>query len=211
MDVIGTIKEYGDLFYFVTIVWTFLEGETFVLFAGFAARQGWLNLELLIASAWLGSFLGDQCYFAIGRLYGVRLLARFPRWRPGVAKALGWLAKYDTIFVLSYRFIYGVRNFSSFALGMSPITWRRFLILNFIAAGVWATTFSVIGYTFGTVLDKALGDLHIAVGVALLLVFVIAALVALRMSRKRQPVAEEDTGVLEALPVEARGEGERPN
>ena len=57
-----------------------------------------------------------------------------------------WLERYDTGFILSFRFIYGVRNFSSFALGLSAVHWERFLRLNFLAAGLWAATFVAAGY-----------------------------------------------------------------
>src|SRR5438034_5808268 len=41
-------------FYLIAFIWTFLEGETFVLFAGFAAAQGVLNPALLFVATWLG-------------------------------------------------------------------------------------------------------------------------------------------------------------
>src|SRR5688572_3818853 len=101
VDVLEVIKEYGSYYYAIVFAWTFLEGETFVIFSGVAAREGILDLPLLILSAWVGSFLGDQLYFLIGRRYGARLLVRFPRWKPGVDHALGLLKKYSTGFVLS--------------------------------------------------------------------------------------------------------------
>src|SRR3954447_15068580 len=141
-------------------MWTFLEGETFVIFSGVAAREGILDLPTLIAFSWLGSFLGDQLYFLIGRRYGARLLLRFPRWKPGVDHALNLLRRYSTGFILSFRFIYGVRNFSSFALGMSGLAWQRFGFLNCVAAAVWAAAFVLVGYLFGHAFRSMLG--HIA-------------------------------------------------
>ncbi len=126
MDLNQLIAHHGAGFYLITLVWTFLEGETVVLFAGFAAAQGLVNPALLLGAAWLGSFAGDQCYFWLGRHFGVRLLGRFPRWHRGVDTALHWLERYDAWFILSFRFIYGVRNFSSFALGLSAVRWKRF-------------------------------------------------------------------------------------
>src|ERR1700704_185318 len=111
------IADYGTYFYLIAIVWTFFEGETVILIAGFAAAQGLLEPFLLLFAAWLGSFPGDQCYFWVGRHYGVQLLDRYPRWRRGVDAALSWLERYDAGFILSFRFVYGVRNVSSFALG----------------------------------------------------------------------------------------------
>src|SRR5437763_7563367 len=149
MDISQLIADNGACFYAVAFVWTFLEGETFILFAGFAAAQGLLDPVLLLIAAWLGSFSGDQFYFWLGRHFGVRLLHRFPAWRHSVDIALRWLERYDAGFILSFRFIYGIRNFSSFALGLSAVRWDRFLRLNLIAAGMWATSFVAIGYFLG--------------------------------------------------------------
>ncbi len=38
MDVNQLIADYGGWFYAITFLWTFLEGETFVIFAGAAAQ-----------------------------------------------------------------------------------------------------------------------------------------------------------------------------
>jgi membrane protein DedA with SNARE-associated domain len=168
---IQLIADYGIYFYFVIFLWTFFEGETIVLFAGFAAAQGLLDPVLLLVAAGFGSYCGDQCYFWLGRRYGVRLLNRFPSWRPGVNSALAWLERYDTWFSLSFRFIYGVRNFSSFALGLSAVHWERFLRLNFVAAMVWAASFVGIGYFLGHAFSTAVNVAN-WLGYALLGVFV---------------------------------------
>jgi membrane protein DedA with SNARE-associated domain len=160
MELEKLIVEYGVWFYVLTFFWTFLEGETFVLCAGFLAAQGLIDAPLLLACAWLGSFSGDQCYFWTGRHLGPRLLKRFPKWRSGVDTALSWLKKYNTGFILSFRFIYGVRNFSSFALGVSGLAWERFFVLNFVAAGIWAVAFVGVGYMFGHLFQSMLG--HVA-------------------------------------------------
>jgi len=159
MDLQELLKEHGFWSYAVTFVWTFFEGETFVLFAAFAAAQGFLSAPMLLASAWLGSFCGDQFYFWVGRRFGLKLLERRPGWRARVDRALGWLRRFDVGFILTFRFIYGVRNVSSFALGISGIAWRRFLFFNFIAAGIWACTFVGGGYAAGHASEAMLGDL----------------------------------------------------
>jgi len=171
IDVFALIQEWGSLFYVVTFVWAFLEGETFVIFAGAAAHQGLISYWGLTCAAWGGSFAGDQLYFYIGRRWGVSLLERFPKWRPGTETALAWLRKYNTGFILSFRFIYGVRNFSSFAMGMSGLPWPRFFILNFIAAGIWANVFAGGGYVLGEAISQFANDLGmVLLGVVVVLV-----------------------------------------
>jgi membrane protein DedA with SNARE-associated domain len=189
MEINRLIAEHGDWFYLIAFIWTFLEGETVVLFAGFAAAQGMLNPFLLLAATGLGSFAGDQSWFWVGRHFGSRLLDRFPRWRFGVEAALRWLERYNAGFILSFRFIYGVRNFSSFAMGMSAIRGKRFLALNFLAAALWAAGFIAVGYFLGHAFRAVLGDLARSFSLAMLGVFVaIACGVGLvhRVQRRRQ-------------------------
>jgi membrane protein DedA with SNARE-associated domain len=191
-DVPRLIRQYGVWFYLLTFAWTFVEGETFVLVAGFFAAQGLLSAPLLLLAAGLGSFAGDQCYFWIGRRYGLRLLSDRPHWRGPVDSALGWVKRYDTWFILSFRFIYGVRNFSSFALGISGIDWRRFMTLNFVAATLWAVIFVSGGYFCGRAVERMLGriaDESSMVALAAFIVCVIAVALIHRYRRRRRAAA----------------------
>jgi membrane protein DedA with SNARE-associated domain len=182
-DIRNMVVQHGHWFYLITFAWTFVEGETFVIFAATFAAQGLLDPLLLLISAWLGSFAGDQLYFYVGRRFGGKLLHRFPRWRPGVDTALAFLRRYSTGFILSFRFTYGVRNFSSFAMGMSGLLWRRFLALNFIAAGLWATTFVGAGYLLGNIFGAALRRMADSFGIVMLGIFVLVTAVVLTLHR----------------------------
>jgi membrane protein DedA with SNARE-associated domain len=173
MELERLIAEYGAWFYVITFLWTFLEGETFVLIAGFLAAQGLIDAPLLLTCAWLGSFSGDQTYFWAGRHFGPRLLRRFPRWRGSVDNALAWLKRYNTLFILCFRFIYGVRNVASFAMGVSGLDWRRFFALNFVAAGLWASSFVGVGYLFGHLFKSMLGNVARDFSIAMLCVFAV--------------------------------------
>ncbi len=143
------IAQYGQWVYLLIFLWAALEGETFVIFAGFAAHLGYLSLEGLILSAWLGSSFGDQVFFWLGRYFGIPILTRFSKLKPSVEKVLGWLERYPIPFILSYRFTYGIRNVSSIAAGMSNLTWQKFGFWNLVAALIWSVAFSGFGYFFG--------------------------------------------------------------
>lgn len=190
MQINQLIAEHGSWFYLLAFIWTFLEGETIVVFAGFAAAQGVLDPFLVLAATGLGSFAGDQSWFWVGRHFGPKLLDRFPRWQAGVDSALRWLERYNTGFILSFRFIYGVRNFSSFAMGMSTVRSRRFLALNFLAAALWAASFVALGYFLGHAFRAVLGDLARSLSLVMLGVFVIVAWglgLMHRFQRRRRP------------------------
>jgi len=180
------VVEYGAWIYAGVFVWTFFEGETFVIFMGMAAHQGMLHWGYIFGLAWAGSFAGDQFYFWIGRRYGPALLARFPRWRPGVETALAMLRRYDTWFILSFRFIYGVRNMASFAMGTSGLNPLRFAVLNCCAAGVWALAFTGFGYVFGHALGNVIDDVIQAFGIVMLMMFSLVILGAWLARRRRK-------------------------
>src|SRR5258708_5163852 len=106
------ILHYGIYAYPLTFLVTLFLGESIVLLGGYLGSRGIVHIPSLITVAWLGSYLGDQIWFYLGRRYGTRLVQRFPRWQPKVDRALRLLDRYSTVFVLSFRFIYGVRNVS---------------------------------------------------------------------------------------------------
>jgi len=149
LDWITWLQEWGDAFYPLAFAWAFFEGETFVIFGGMGAQIGIINLYWLVGSVWIGSFLGDQVWFWIGRKWGGKALARFPAAETRATRVLEWLEKYGVGFILVFRFLYGIRNIASVAIGTSRMPWSRFLFWNFIAAGIWAWSFAGAGYLFG--------------------------------------------------------------
>lgn len=150
------IADYG---YLAVFVGTFFEGETILVLGGFAAHRGYLDIKLVMLAAFVGTFLGDQLYYFIGRRWGIALLAKRPRWRDRSAKAMALLHKYDVIFILSFRFIYGVRSVSPFVIGMSGISPMRFMPLNLLAAFIWAIAVGLLGYFFGAVFERYMDEI----------------------------------------------------
>jgi len=151
-DVRLLIQQHGDMFYLITFLWTALEGETFVIFAGLAAQKGMLNIWLLFLAAWFGTFCGDQIFFFTGRRFGIRILDYLPKLKPAIDRSLGWLERHAAVFILVYRFMYGIRNISGVAIGMSRLPWQTFMLWNAVAAFIWAATFVGFGYLFGDVI-----------------------------------------------------------
>jgi len=186
LDVAELIREYQNLFYAITFGWAFIEGESFVIFAGAAAFKGDLNIYILILAAWLGSFCGDQCWFALGRFFGAKLLVRLPKLKAGVAVAMDMVEKYDVLFILSFRFIYGVRNVASPALGMNGYPWLRFAVFNFIAAFIWANSFAWGGYILAKAFEELLGDISENFGYVMLAVFAIVCCILFFVHRSGQ-------------------------
>lgn len=151
------LTTYG---YFAVVVGTFLEGETVLALAGFAAHRGYLSLRYVILSAFLGSLAGDQLYFFLGRRHGSRLLARRPSWQARAAKIHRILERRQALFIIGFRFglLYGFRTLAPFVIGMSRIPTSRFVIFNAVGAIIWSVSVGAAGYLFGHTLELLLGE-----------------------------------------------------
>lgn len=167
-------EEWGALAYAAAALWAFFEGETFVLAAAaIGAATGLIDPWLLMVCVWGGSFAGDQTWFMLGRRYGPALLQRFPKARPRVEAATGLLDRYGTLFVLSFRFLYGIRNVAAAVCGLTGMPWSRFAALNFIGAGIWAGSFVAAGWFVGALLGvETLFYLIVLIGLLALAAFV---------------------------------------
>ena len=189
MNLSDLIESYG---YWAVFGWTFIEGESLLALAGFAAQQGYLDLPWVLAAAVAGSFLGDQIWFFLGRFQGPKLLVRFPRFKARVAYAHTMLERYETPLILSVRFLYGLRAALPFVIGMGRISTLKFQVLNLIGAVIWSATIAGAGYLLGHAVETILGDLH-RMGKYILAIVAIGVLVVWWVSRRvpsRKPSQE---------------------
>lgn len=150
------VSNYG---YWAIAIGTFLEGETILVLGGFAAHRGFLELPWVMVCAFLGSFIGDQTFFYVGRLNGEKLLAKRPHWKAKSDKVLTLLDQHQTWLILGFRFLYGLRSVTPFLLGAAKVSPPKFFVLNLIGALVWAVAISSLGYFFGYAIEAVLGDI----------------------------------------------------
>ena len=188
MDLQSMIENYG---YAAILVGTFLEGETILVLAGLAAQQGYLNLSGVILAAFLGSLSGDQLFFYLGRKHSRAVLARRPAWKEKAEKVHKIMNRFQTLIILSFRFLYGLRTVTPFVIGMSPVSVKKFMALNAVGALVWAAAFGTGGYLFGRALELFIGKIkhyeaQVFAGIALLGLLVWAVHFYLRNKRRNQ-------------------------
>ena len=179
------IKNYG---YLAILIGTFLEGETILILGGFAAHMGFLELHWVIVSAFAGSFSGDQLYFYIGRYYGPKIIAKRLSWQAGAEKVYKHLHRHQNLLILSFRFFYGLRNVTPFAVGAARVSRMRFFLLNLVGAIIWAISFGYAGYLFGEAFRLFLSDfkryeLYVLLG--LILIALVIWLATLIRNRRR--------------------------
>lgn len=144
------LSEYGPTIgYLFLLLGSFVEGETVVLTAGYLSFKGYLSLPLIIVIAFTGSLVADQILFYVGRHYGPSLIDRKPMLKEKSKRIFELLHRYNVGFILSFRFIYGIRVASPLVIGASGISIKRFTILNVIAAAIWAVLSCIAGYMIG--------------------------------------------------------------
>ena len=183
------IEQYGLLAVFLGCI---AEGESIAILGGFFAHQHVFVLWQTFVAAALGAFLGDTCFFILGRSFADnRYVVRLRR-RPGFRRAYRLLNTHPNIFVLSNRYVYGMRLVGGIAAGLSAIPMPRFIILNAISSVIWAVLFSSIGYVFGLGAEHFVGQallrherLLIGLGIGLT-VAILAWLIARHIAKRER-------------------------
>jgi membrane protein DedA with SNARE-associated domain len=181
------IRQHGDAAYSFMFAYAASHSLLFALFAGYAAHSGALNVGTLIVVCWLGSFAGDVVRFWIGRRFGTRWLGSFPRLERAIQMAVQLASRHHVWMILLHRYPHGIRGVAGFAYGMSPLPWSTFLVLNFVAAGLWACAVVSAGYAFGQVSEKVMSDASSSLGLVMLIAFLGLSWV---LSRKLERVLE---------------------
>ena len=185
MSLAQLVDSYG---YSAIIVGSFLEGETVLILGGITAKLGYLQLPWVIVCAFIGSLLGDQLYFFIGRYRGTAFLRKHPNWAPQVDKVNRILQRHRIKIIFGFRFLYGLRTVTPFVIGMSQIPMAEFMILNILGAAIWATGIGMLGYSVGHALDFVLDDLRHyemeVLGTVLVIGVAVGLLYLLRSGRK---------------------------
>jgi membrane protein DedA with SNARE-associated domain len=182
------IRQNGDAAYSFMFAYATSHSLLLGLFGGYAAHSGVLALGTLIAVCWIGSFAGDVLRFWIGRRYGAQLLRKFPTFERHVQTAARLADRHYFWMIMIHRFPHGIRGMAAFAYGMSRLPWSTFLVLNFIAAGLWAGAVVMAGYAFGQVSEKLMSDTSSTLGLVMLVGFLGLSWF---LSKKLEQIAEK--------------------
>lgn len=138
-------------------------GETAIVVGGVVAGQGEIDIVTLIALVWFAAVAGDLTSFVLGRHLGREFLERHGgkvSITPDRLQTVeGFFEKHGGKAILLGRFVGIVRAIAPFLAGSSGMRVRRFLPYDIIGAGLWGTTFCLLGYAFwqslGTVFEYA--------------------------------------------------------
>lgn len=126
----------------------FLEGELVYISAIIAVSHGYLNIYLVIALAIIATICSDWVYFNLGKNRTEKLMNN-PKWKSKIEVVNVKLVKHRQLFLVSYRFLYGLRMATPLVLGAQNIKPLTFLKYSIISTLIWATLFTFLGLAFG--------------------------------------------------------------
>lgn len=162
------ISRYG---YAAIFIFTFFEGESVLIAAGFLAFNGYLDTVTIILVSALASYIGHGTFFLIAffkRDAFLRLIQRFVKVN---LKKLEYLVeRFGAGSIFISQWIYGFRLLTAAVLGFSGMRRRKYFFFLLISCLLWATICTIVGYFFGATLKNILGDVkkyshYIAIGV----------------------------------------------
>lgn len=156
VDLPAMVATYG---YPVAFFGSMLEGETILALAGLAVHRGHLSLVPVWLLAAAGGAAGDVIYFALGRRYGARILARWPAMAPATDRVHKLILRGPALAVVAIRFLYGLRLAGPIVIGSSPLPWPTFVLWNAIGALLWSACWLAVGYALGEVAQRLIGNL----------------------------------------------------
>jgi membrane protein DedA with SNARE-associated domain len=164
-------------------------GESLLIFASVLAGRGEMSLSALLVSAWVGSVIGDNLGYLIGRKlgratvlhYGAKVGLTDERFS-GIESTY---VRYGDTTVLFARFFSILRQLNGILAGMLGMSWWRFALLDAVGAALWVMVWVFAPAYFGEHLTviialahhtKAVVSVLVAAGLTLVLGYFIRRL-----------------------------------
>ncbi len=127
--------------------------NTLLLLLGAMSALGYLNIELLIISALVGSIAGACCAYWVGMRGGRKLVLRLARFFHVNEQRIGimdsWFQKSGYWMIFLSRMTPFVRPFACFPAGIAHMNFKRFLLAASSGSLIWCIVLPIIGWMLG--------------------------------------------------------------
>jgi len=161
------IETFGDHPYFgVSIVFLLcglglpLPEEIVLVSAGYLCFKGLAEQYQMMMVCTAAILLGDIVPFALGRLFGTRLLRlrpmRFIISPQRLARFDRWFRRRGDLVIFFSRFVAGIRVVAYFTAGTMKMGWLRFILLDMAGILLIAPPLVLVGNLFGATIEDAI-------------------------------------------------------
>ncbi len=177
-----------------------------LLTSGFLCHRGLANIYIMIPVAMLGVLGGDFLLFALGRMWGHRIVEhRIVRRLINPTRLLTaerLFAQHGIKIVFFGRFLPGLRPMIFVASGVLKIEFWKFALVNGIAACISVPTLVYLGNLFGHNLQKIQSEVRTATHILLLTVLIVALIAGTIYFHRRQRRMMASAGTPEKIDAE---------
>lgn len=180
LDLQSLIKAFGYGFVFAVVfaesgllIGFFLPGDSLLFTAGFIASQGFLDIGLLAAGAFVCAVAGDSVGYSFGYRVGRRLFQREDSiWfhKKHLLRAQAFYERHGGKAIVLARFLPIVRTFAPIVAGMGSMKYSRFVFFNLFGGLLWGVGVTVAGYYFGRLLPADEVDRYLLPVILLIIV-----------------------------------------
>jgi len=158
------IQQYGMFTYAILfliifcetglVVTPFLPGDSLLFAAGVFAKNGPLNVMVLIVLLCIAAILGDTVNYWVGHFIGPRIFRgekiRFLN-QKHLDRTHEFFEKYGSETIIIARFVPIVRTFAPFVAGVGSMSYGRFLTYNVLGGILWVNVLTFGGYFFANI------------------------------------------------------------
>jgi membrane protein DedA with SNARE-associated domain len=159
IHIIQSIGYFGVFFLMVLNATAIpIPSEITLPFSGFLANQGSLSLGLVILVGILGDLVGSVIGYSIGYLLEENLLLSLIRKYGKIILVTehdyqmitGWMRKHGAPVIFIGKMLPGVKSFVAVAAGITEIKFTKFIISNVLAALIYVSFVSFVGFYLGS-------------------------------------------------------------
>lgn len=130
-----------------------IPGETMMALAGVMGYNGHAEYFLMIIAGSLGTVIGMQLSYEVGRRLGNRAVRKYGKYmgltKNRMEQANKFFNKYGSIVIFVAYYLPGVRHILGYFSGISKIDSKKFHIYSTIGGIFWVFTFITMGYILG--------------------------------------------------------------
>ncbi|MDR1391244.1 MAG: DedA family protein [Holosporales bacterium] len=178
------VKEWG---YIAVLIGSIFEGEIVLITASASATLGYLSIYKIFLVAFLTTVVTDQVLFLIGYKFGTDwAVNRFPKVKNIRNRIFAMLHKMDVLFILAFRFIYGIRTISPLIIGSARVRPVRFVFFNILSGFCWAFVCCFLGYVIAdVVIDGKFDTVPAVLAISGIITVLIAAIALFAKFRQK--------------------------
>lgn len=156
-----------------------LPNELLLLFSGYMAYCGKLNLFYAILSAFAGDVLGSAILFTLFYFFGKQIMKKKPRWIPVSEAKLNNLStklqKMGATGIFLGRLSPFIRGYVSVLSGLMNFQPRKYVLIMATTAPLWASFYIASGFLLGPYwksVSHCIGSIPLYIGLVPLSLFV---------------------------------------